>query len=133
MILRGIGLGFAALALNLLVAFLWVYFYSFAIAPGHDPAFYQAYAERVSPISAIVAGIPILFTAGYLAAARAPGRLLLAAALPAITYAAIDAAIVITFVPQALAAWPIFLLSWGTKLLAAWAGGIMRRRRSAAQ
>ena len=127
-ILRGIGLGVAAMLLNVAVAFLWVLFYSIAVAPGHDGAFYQAYAQRVAPISAIVAGLPILFGAGWLAAREPqPER---AALMPAATYVVLDAALI-----AAGGLWPplwTLALSWLTKVAAAWAGAVVKRRRQAA-
>jgi hypothetical protein len=124
-IARGLGLGMLALLLNVLVAFAWVFFYSVAIAPGHDGAFYQAYAQRVAPISAIVAGVPILFAAGWLAARGA--RAEHAALLPAAAYIIIDLALV-----AGSGLWPpawALALSYLTKLAAAWAGGRLAIRR----
>lgn len=127
-ILRGIGLGVLAMLLNVAAAFLWVLFYSIAVAPGHDGAFYQAYAQSVAPIAAIVAGLPILLACGWLAAR---GRNALPAGLiPAIVYILLDFAMV-----AAGGLWPPFwllLLSWLTKIAAAWAGARLRMTRTAA-
>jgi hypothetical protein len=128
-IVRGLGLGALAMALNVLVAFAWVFLYSVAIAPGHDGAFYQAYAQRVAPISAVLAGVPILFAAGWLAA-RGP-RPQPAALLPAAAYIILDLLLV-----AAGGLWPSawsLALSYLTKLAAAWAGGRMAIRRRAVQ
>jgi hypothetical protein len=128
-IVRGLGLGALAMALNVLVAFAWVFLYSVAIAPGHDGAFYQAYAQRVAPFSAILAGMPILFAAGWLAA-RGP-RPEPAALLPAAAYIILDLVLV-----AASGLWPSgwsLALSYLTKLAAAWAGGRMAIRRPAVQ
>jgi hypothetical protein len=81
------------MALNIAASFLWVWIYSITVAPGHDEAFYQAYAQRAAPISTIVAGTPILFAAGWLSARKAPAdRAILAGALVGIIYAAVDLA-----------------------------------------
>jgi hypothetical protein len=128
-IVRGLGLGALAMALTVLVAFAWVFIYSVAIAPGHDGAFYQAYAQRVAPICAILAGVPILFGAGRLAA-RGPRRDL-AALLPAAAYIVLDLVLV-----AAGGLWPSawsLALSYLTKLAAAWAGGRTATRRGAVQ
>jgi hypothetical protein len=128
-IARGLGLGVLAMLLNVLVAFAWVFFYSVAIAPGHDGAFYQAYAQRVAPICAILAGVPILFGAGRLAA-RGPRRDL-AALLPAAAYIVLDLVLV-----AAGGLWPSawsLALSYLTKLAAACAGGRTATRRGAVQ
>lgn len=128
-ILRGIGLGVAAMLLNVLVAFLWVWIYSVAIAPGHDGAFYQAYAQGVAPISAIIAGLPILFLAGWLAA-RGPRRMP-AALLPAVTYIILDV-LLIAIGGLWPATWAA-AVSYLTKLAAAWAGGAVAIRRRGTQ
>lgn len=128
-LLRGIGLGAAAMAANVLVAFLWVWIYSFAVAPGHDGAFYQAYAQRVAPISAIVAGIPILFLAGRMAARGT--RPLVAALIPAVAYIVLDLVLVAIG-----GVWPplwMLAVSYATKLAAGWAGGRVAMGRSAPQ
>jgi hypothetical protein len=128
-IVRGLGLGVLAMALNVLVAFAWVFIYSVAIAPGHDGAFYQAYAQRVAPISAILAGVPILFAAGWLAA-RGPRRDL-AALVPAAAYIILDLVLA-----AAGGLWPSawsLALSYVTKLAAAWAGGRVAVSRRAVQ
>lgn len=131
-LLRGFGLGLAAMALNILVAFLVVWIYSIAVAPGHDRSFYEAFAQRAAPISGIVAGLPILFAAGYLAARRAAGDRRVAASIPALTYIAVDGALIAGFMPGALSAWAVFLISWLTKVGAAGLGGraAMRRLRA---
>jgi hypothetical protein len=128
-IARGIGLGVLAMALNVLVAFLWVWFYSVALAPGHDGAFYQAYAQRVAPISSVLAGIPLLSAAGWLAARGS--RPMIAALIPAAIYILLDIVLV-----AAGGLWPplwTLLLSFLTKLAAAWGGGQLRVRRTAPQ
>jgi len=126
-IARGIGLGLAAMALNVLVAFLWVWTYAVLVAPGHDGAFYQAYGQRVAPISGIVAGVPLLFVAGWLVArGPRPGN---AALLPAVTYVVLDLLLIAIG-----GLWPplwSLALSYLTKFAAAWAGGRFAMRRLA--
>ncbi len=124
-IVRGIMLGVAAMLLVAAAAALWVLLYSVAIAPGHDGAHYQAYGQRVAPLAAIVAGLPLLFGAGWMAARG--GRPMLAALIPALTYVGLDLAL-----SAAGNSWPsmgALALSWLTKLAAAWAGGWVAARR----
>lgn len=132
-ILRGVGLGLAALALTVAIAFAWVWVYSIGVAPGHDAAFYQAYAERVAPICAIVAGVPILYAGGWLAARGTGTRWQLPALLPAITYVAIDAALLAALAAGQRPAAALLLLSWGSKLAAAWLGGRRQQPPGSAQ
>ena len=122
-LLRAILFAIGAMVLNVAVAFLWVWIYSMLIAPGHDEAHYQAYAMRAAPISSIIAGIPILFAAGWLAGRREPARPMLAGLLVAVVYVAIDASIV--FAVADSIPYAILATSFGTKLAAAAAGGRM--------
>lgn len=124
-IVRGIMLGVAAMLLVAAAAALWVLFYSVAIAPGHDGAHYQAYGRSVAPLAAIVAGLPILFGAGWLAARG--GRPMLAALIPPLTYVGLDLAL-----SAGGNSWPsmgALAMSWLTKLAVAWAGGWLALRR----
>ena len=124
-IVRGIMLGVAAMLLAAAAAALWVFVYSVAIAPGHDGAHYQAYGQRVAPLVAIVAGLPILFGAGWLAARGA--RPTVAALIPALTYILLDLAL-----SAVGGIWPpvwALALSWLSKLAVAWAGGWLATRR----
>ncbi len=126
--MRGIGLGAIALLLNVAVAFLWVWIYSVLVSPGHDGAFYQAYAQRVAPISGILAGLPLLLLAGWLNARGT--RPAFAALVPAIVYILLDIMLV-----AAGGLWPplwTLALSYLTKLAAAWAGGAFAVRRRGA-
>jgi hypothetical protein len=129
-IARSIALGFAAMAAVAVLAFLWVLIYALLIAPGHPGSFYQAYAARVSPISGLVAGLPILFLAGYLASRWSGGLWLVAAAAPALVYVALDALLLALFMPGGFRGWPLLVLSWLSKAGAAIAGGWLARRRA---
>ena len=124
-IARGIGLGVIAMALSVGAAFALVWFYSFAINPGHDGAFYQAYAQRVAPIIGIAAGIPILLLAGWLSGRGT--RSAIAPLLPAIVYIVIDIGL-IAFGGLWPPVWSL-VVSYLTKLAAAWAGGAIAQRR----
>jgi hypothetical protein len=125
-IARGLGLGVVAMLLNVLVAFAWVFFYSVALAPGHDGAFYQAYAQRVAPISGLLAGVPIFVAAGWLAA-RGPGAER-AALLPAASYIVLDL-LLLSITGLWTAMW-LLALSYITKAAAAFAGGgLVKRQR----
>ena len=67
-LLKSLALAAAAMVVNVAAAFGWVAIYSLAIAPGQSEAAYQAYAEQVAPWCSVIAGIPILFAAGWLRA-----------------------------------------------------------------
>lgn len=73
----GWGLG-GALVLHVVMVALavaWVAFYSHVLEPGHDRSFYEAYAQRASPIVSLLAGGPVFFlTAAWLTRRRGSGR-----------------------------------------------------------
>jgi hypothetical protein len=121
LILRGLAVAVPAMILNVACAFLWVAIYSHLIAPGQGEAAYQAYAMRAVPWSAVIAGIPILFVAGWLLA-RWHGGGWRTGLWAGVFYLAIDLAILIALgiVTSMLG---IVALSYATKLIAATSGG----------
>lgn len=48
-------------AMLILLAVAWVAFYSHVLEPGHDRAFYEAYAGRSGPFVSLIAGGPIFY------------------------------------------------------------------------
>lgn len=133
-IARSIGLGLAAMGAVVLLAFIWVLVYALVIAPGHPGGFYQSYAARVSPISGLIAGLPVLFLAGYLARRWSRGGTLVVSLIPALVYVAVDALLLAMFMADAFrAGWPLLILSWLSKAGAALAGGWLAARRNAPQ
>lgn len=73
------------------LAIAWVAFYSYLLEPGHDQAFYEAYAGRSGPIVSLVAGGPVFYLfAWQLTRRRGNGR---SAWIAAILYLLTDVAI----------------------------------------
>jgi len=118
-----------AMALNVAVSFAWVFVYSL-VEPGQTEAAYQAYAQQWAPVSSVVFGLPILFAAGwFVARSREPKRAALTALAVAGLYIAIDAAVVIAAgALGAIGVWVV--LSWATKLGAAWLGAYVGTKRA---
>jgi hypothetical protein len=127
LILRGLAVAVAAMALNIACAFLLVAIYAYLIAPGQSEAAYQAYAMRAAPWSSVIAGAPILLGAGWLLARWHGGGWrtgLWAGGL----YVAIDLALLLA--AGALAAMPgIVALSHLSKLAASALGGAIAGKR----
>lgn len=59
-----------AMLLMIASAFFWVFIYSAFIEPGHSHEFYEAYAQKASPIESIVFGIPFFLYIGWLTARK---------------------------------------------------------------
>ena len=129
LLLRSLAVAVAAMVVNVACAFLWVAIYSMLIAPGQDEKAYKAYAERVAPLSSVIAGIPILFAAGWLLA-RWHGGGWQVGICAAIAYIVIDTLILAA--ARALGAFPrIVALSFVTKLAAAALGGALAQSLAA--
>ena len=131
LIARAAALGLAAMTLLAVVIFLWVLIYAYVVAPGHVPAYYQAYAARVAPLAGIILGLPVFALAGHLAV-RNRGYSLPLVLTPAAAFILLDLALLGLFHRAALAAWPLLVLSWLSKLFAAWVGGRFGSRGAAA-
>lgn len=129
LIARAVALGLAATALLTAVIFAWVLLYALVVAPGHEPAFYQAYAARVAPLAGIVLGLAAFALAGHLAVRHRSYSLPLTL-VPAATFILLDLALLWAFQRSAFAAWPLIVLSWLSKLFAAWVGGRFGSRSS---
>ncbi|HEX8644643.1 MAG TPA: hypothetical protein VF702_12105 [Allosphingosinicella sp.] len=96
------------------LAVAWVAFYSFALEPGQDQAFYEAYAGSVSPIVSLVAGGPVFYLVAWrLARRRGNVR---ASWIAAILYLLSDLAIFAAVGGVARAVWLAFLGGAAIKL-----------------
>ena len=63
-LLQILGATLLVLVINVAISVLWVAIYSYLIEPGHDVAFYEAYAQVSAPYSSIIAGMPLVYLFG---------------------------------------------------------------------
>ena len=116
---------------NIIISVLYVVVYSYLIDPGHDEAYYQAYAQVAAPYSSIIAGIPLMFLAGRWIGGKFPkGNSVKAALLVWLVYFLIDLSIIAAagaLIQIAL----LFVVSFSTKFVAAYLGGVLAQRRGA--
>ena len=116
---------------NIIISVLYVVVYSYLIDPGHDEAYYQAYAQVAAPYSSIIAGIPLMFLAGRWIGGKFPkGNSVKAALLMWLVYFLIDLSIIAAagaLIQIAL----LFVVSFSTKFVAAYLGGVLAQRRGA--
>ena len=71
----GIGATFLLFVIMIALAIAWVAFYSYAVEPGHERAFYEAHAGVSSPIVSVLAGGPVFYmVASWLSRRRGDGR-----------------------------------------------------------
>src|SRR5688572_9046390 len=105
--------------LNVLIHVLYMVVYGYLIAPGHEEAYYQAYAELSAPYSSIIAGMPLMFLAGRWIGTKFPQENRVKAALLVwLVYFLIDFAIVAAVGALAQIAL-LFVASFATKFAAA--------------
>lgn len=116
---------------NVVISVLYVVVYSYLIDPGHEEAYYQAYAQVAAPYSSIIAGIPLMFLAGRWIGGKFPkGNSVKAALLVWLVYFLIDLSIIAAagaLIQIAL----LFVVSFSTKFVAAYLGGVLAQRRGA--
>src|SRR5690349_20650430 len=87
-----VALALLVMALNVGASVLYMVFYSYVIAPGHEEAYYHAHAQVAAPYSSVIVGIPLMFFAARWLARRRGTRDGIAIA---IVYIAIDLAIIV--------------------------------------
>jgi hypothetical protein len=61
--LAGIALG--VMAANVAISILYMLVYSYLIDPGHEKTYYEDHIKIAAPYCSIVAGIPLMFLAGW--------------------------------------------------------------------
>ena len=113
-----LGLALLVMALNVGASVLYMVFFGELIAPGHDDAYYQAHAQVAAPWSSIIVGIPLVFFAARWSAPRLGRR---AAFCIAVVYVVIDFVVILAAGDLGRFAL-ILMLSYTTKLAAAWLG-----------
>ncbi|MEQ1605935.1 MAG: hypothetical protein ABL999_13810 [Pyrinomonadaceae bacterium] len=119
------------MVVNVLISVLYVVVYSYAIDPGHDAGYYQAHAEFAAPYCSIVAGIPLMFLAGRWIGGKFPkGNSVKAALFVWLVYFILDFAIIAAAGALAQIA-VLFIISFVTKLGAAFLGGLSAQNRGA--
>ena len=119
------------MVVNVVISILYVVVYSFLIDPGHDEAYYQAYAQVAAPYCSIIAGIPLMFLAGRWLGGKFPqGNSVKAALLMWLVYFLIDLAIIVAAGALAQIA-SLFTISFVTKLGASFLGGLSAQNRGA--
>ena len=117
--------------LNVLIHVLYMVVYGYLIDPGHDEAYYQAYAQLSAPYSSIIAGMPLMFLAGRWIGGKFPkGNSVKAAVLVWLIYFLIDFAVVALVGALAQIAL-LFVISFATKFAAAYLGGLSAQKRGA--
>jgi hypothetical protein len=81
---------------NIAISILYMVVYSYVIDPGHDPQYYNDHIQVAAPYCSIVAGIPLMFLAGWWVGRWWQGKCAVKSALVVwLTYAVIDVSIIL--------------------------------------
>lgn len=125
-----VGVALLVLVLNVAASILYMVVYSYAIDPGHDAQYYRDHIQVAAPYCSIVAGIPLMFLAGWWVGGWWEGRFAVKAALTVwLAYALIDLIVLLgAGMTTRIAA--LFAVSVLTKLAAAYSGGLVAGRRA---
>ncbi len=128
-----IGVAILVLATNVAASVLYMVVYGNIIDPGHEAKYYQDHIQIVAPYSSIVAGIPIMFLAGWWVSGWWRRSLGIRGALFVwLAYTIIDISILL-FAGLSLRVGILFVLSFATKLAAGYWGASARLRNHAEQ
>ena len=126
-----VGVSILVMVANVLVSILYMVVYSYLIDPGHDEQYYNAHIQSAAPYSSIIAGIPLMFLAGYWISRWWEGKYAIGSALVVwLVYALIDLAALIA-AGFTTAAATLVAVSLATKLAAIYAGAVIGARRTA--
>jgi hypothetical protein len=121
----------AVMITNVAIHILYMVAYSYVINPGQDAAHYQAHAGVSAPYSSIVVGMPLMFLACRWIGRKFAARYVITAALLVwLVYFLIDLTALL-FAGVLSGAALFFIISFVTKLGAAYLGGLAARKQVA--
>ena len=126
-----IGVAILVLVANVAASVLYMVVYGHIIDPGPEAKYYQDHIQIAGPYCSIVAGIPIMFLAGWWVAGwwrRALG--VRGAFLVWLAYTIIDLSILL-IAGLSLGVGVLFVISFATKLVAVYWGAATRLRKHA--
>lgn len=120
------GVALLVMVANVLASILYMVIYGHVIDPGHEAQYYHDHIQTAGPYCSIVAGIPIMFFAGYWVAGWWQRTLGVRGAwFVWLIYGLLDLAILLV---AGITGWIaiVFVISFATKLAAINTGASMR-------
>jgi hypothetical protein len=125
------GVAILVIVVNVLMSVLYMVVYGYLIDPGHEKEYYDAHIQVAAPYCSIVAGIPLMFLAGYWISGWWGGKYAVASAIFVwLVYVVVDVAALMA-VGFTSGAAILVAISLATKLAAIYAGALIGRRRAA--
>jgi hypothetical protein len=126
-----VGVAVLVLVANVAASVLYMVVYSYVINPGHTPQYYNDHIQVAGPYCSIVAGIPLMFLAGWWVADWwRPALGVRAAWIVWLAYAVIDLAVLLA-AGMSMRVGLLFVASFVTKLAAVHFGARLRVARTA--
>jgi hypothetical protein len=124
-----VGVALLVLVVNVAVSILYMVVYGHLIDPGHEEQYYHDHIKVAAPYCSIVAGIPLMFLAGWWVGGWWESEFAVKAALVVwLAYALIDiGALVAAGLTARIAV--LVAVSFLTKLAAVYMGGVVAGRR----
>ena len=124
-----VGVALLVLIANVAATFLYMVVYGHVINPGHDDQYYRDHVQVAAPYCSIVAGIPLMFLAGWWVGGWGDAQVAVTAALTVwLAYAVIDFLVLLAAGMTTKIA-VFFTIAILTKLAAAYAGGVFAAGR----
>ena len=118
------------MVVNVAVSFLYMVVYGHIIDPGHEEQYYQDHIKVAAPYCSIVAGIPLMFLAGWWVGGCWEGEFAVKAALVVwLAYALIDITVLLAAGLTARIA-VLFAVSFLTKLVAVYLAALVASRHA---
>src|SRR5215210_3508203 len=119
----------AVMIANVAIHILYMVAYSYIINPGQDTAHYQAHAKLSAPYSSIVVGMPLMFLVCRWVGKKFAARFSVTAALLVwLVYFLIDITVLV-FAGEIGKLALLFVISFATKVAAAYLGGLAARKQ----
>jgi hypothetical protein len=125
-----VGIALSVMGANVAISILYMVVYGHLIEPGHEKAYYQKHIKLAAPYCSIIAGIPLMFLAGWwVSGVWDEGRGVQSAIIVWLAYAVIDLAILAASGLTARIG-VLFAVSFLTKLAAIYFGAVFAAGRA---
>jgi hypothetical protein len=125
-----VGIALSVMVANVAISILYMVVYGHLIDPGHEKAYYQQHIKIAAPYCSIIAGIPLMFLAGWwVSGFWDVGRGVQSAMIVWLAYAVIDLAILAASGLTARIG-VLFAVSFLTKLAAVYLGAVFAAGRA---
>jgi hypothetical protein len=125
-----VGISVLVLVVNVAISVLYMVVYGHLIDPGHDEQYYRNHVQVAGPYCSIVAGVPLMFLAGWWVGGWWEGGFAIKAGLTIwAAYTLIDIAILLAAGLTSRVA-VLIIISFATKLAAVYFGSLVGGRRA---